>query len=292
MPPLPSRPVGPSPDRRRALTAWRATAAERPGEGTQLLARTAGALNEVAHWANDGQAADPTACAWLAYLRWAVRNGAKLPGDAPHPPDDDLDHDYPLLTAPGEHAGDGFTALSMGRLGEVTRPVLPLADSAEILARTKAQAVAGLPEAAGHLVLGCDSVFELDGRAYGKPGTGQAVRERLRAMSGRTGILHTGHWLVDRRDLAAPAEGTGLCVSARVSFAAMTPEEIDAYAATGEPLWVAGSFTLEGYGAAFITGVEGDPHAVQGLSVHGLRELLGRLGVGIQRLWRAPEQTA
>lgn len=118
------------------LSPWRATAAERPGEGTQLLARTAGALNEVAHWANDGQAADPTACAWLAYLRWAVRNGAKLPGDAPHPPDDDLDHDYPLLTAPGEHAGDGFTALSMGRLGEVTRPVLPLADSAEILART------------------------------------------------------------------------------------------------------------------------------------------------------------
>ncbi len=166
------------------------------------------------------------------------------------------------------------------------------AETAELLARAKAQAVAGLPEAAGHLVLGCDSVFELDGQAYGKPGTEEAARERLRAMSGRTGILHTGHWLVDRREADVPAEGTGLCVSARVSFAAMTPEEIDAYAATGEPLWVAGSFTLEGYGAAFITGVQGDPHAVQGLSVHGLRELLGRLGVGIQRLWRAPEQTA
>lgn len=118
------------------LAPWRATATERPGEATQLLARTAGALNEVAHWANDGQAADPTACAWLAYLRWAARNGARLPDDAPHPPADDLDRDYPLLSAPGEHAGDGFTALSTGRLGEVTRPVLPLADSAEILART------------------------------------------------------------------------------------------------------------------------------------------------------------
>ncbi|NDO77851.1 hypothetical protein GKZ75_06315 [Kocuria indica] len=118
------------------LAPWRATAAEQPGEATQLFARTAGALNEVAHWANDGQAADPTACAWLTYLRWAVRNGAKLPCDAPHPPADDLDRDYPLLTAPGEHAGDSFTALSTGRLGEVTRPVLPLADSAEVLVRT------------------------------------------------------------------------------------------------------------------------------------------------------------
>lgn len=118
------------------LAPWRATAAEQPGEVTQLFARTAGALNAVAHWANDGQAADPTACAWLAYLRWAARNGAKLPGDAPHPPADDLDRDFPLLAAPGEHAGDSFTALSTGHLGEVTRPVLPLADSAEVLVRT------------------------------------------------------------------------------------------------------------------------------------------------------------
>ena len=118
------------------LAPWRATAAEQPGEATQLFARTAGALNAVAHWANDGQAADPTACAWLAYLRWAARNGAKLPGDAPHPPADDLDRDFPLLAAPGEHAGDSFTALSTGHLGEVTRPVLPLADSAEVLVRT------------------------------------------------------------------------------------------------------------------------------------------------------------
>lgn len=228
---------------------------------------------------------------------------------APADPSGSVDPDRPLLILGSQspsraqilrQAGLEFSVLVSGvdepaaveeRRRALGRQPSP-AETAEILAHTKAQAVAGLPEAAGHLVLGCDSVFELDGRAYGKPGTGQAVRERLRAMSGRTGILHTGHWLVDRRDLAAPAEGTGLCVSARVSFAAMTPEEIDAYAATGEPLWVAGSFTLEGYGAAFITGVEGDPHAVQGLSVHGLRELLGRLGVGIQRLWRAPEQTA
>ena len=118
------------------LAPWRASSTGQPGEATQLFACTAGALNEVAHWANDGQAADPTACAWLAYLRWAVRNGAALPGDAPHPPADDLDRDYPVLTAPGEHPGDSFTALATGRLGEVTRPVLPLAESAEVLART------------------------------------------------------------------------------------------------------------------------------------------------------------
>lgn len=105
-------------------------------QALQLSARTVCALNEVARWANDGQSADPTACAWLAYLRWAVANGAQLPSDAPRPPVDVLDRDFPALSAPGPHDGDSFTALATGRLGEVLRPVLPDAQSPEVLART------------------------------------------------------------------------------------------------------------------------------------------------------------
>ena len=107
-----------------------------PSEAVQLSARTLGALNEVAFWANDGQSADPTACAWLSYLRWAVACGAQLPSDAPHPPPGDFDHDHPVLAGPGPHPGDSFTALATGALGEVVRPVLPLAGSPEVLART------------------------------------------------------------------------------------------------------------------------------------------------------------
>ncbi|RKQ36636.1 ADP-ribosylglycohydrolase family protein [Kocuria tytonis] len=118
------------------LAPWSVQPRAGAGEATQLAARTVNALNEVARWANDGQAADPTACAWLSYLRWAVANGAHLFDDAPHPPADDFDRDFPLLARPGEHAGDSFTALATGRLGEVARPVLPLGGSPEVLART------------------------------------------------------------------------------------------------------------------------------------------------------------
>ena len=118
------------------LAPWIAAGTDRPDQATQLAARTVAALDEVAGWANDGQSADPTACAWLSYLRWAVTNGAQLPDHAPHPPSDDLDRHHPVLAAPGEHAGDSFDALATGSLGEVVRPVLPAADSPEVLART------------------------------------------------------------------------------------------------------------------------------------------------------------
>lgn len=118
------------------LAPWVASGGPGPDQSTQLAARTVSALNEVARWAADGQNADPTACAWLAYLRWAVENGARLPEDAPHPPSDGFDREHPTLAAPGEHGGDTFDALSTGALGEVMRPVLPLAASPELLART------------------------------------------------------------------------------------------------------------------------------------------------------------
>lgn len=167
-------------------------------------------------------------------------------------------------------------------------------DTALLLARAKAEAVAALPEAEGALVLGCDSVFEFDGEAHGKPYTAEIARERMLRMSGNTGVLHTGHWLVDCRDTHPDGDGEGTgtgatlgtVASAEVSFLEMDPAEIDAYIATGEPLHCAGSFTIDGLGGAFIRKVDGDPHTVVGLSVSTLRRLLAAANVRITDLWR------
>ena len=177
-------------------------------------------------------------------------------------------------------------------------------DTALLLARAKAEAVAALPEAEGALVIGCDSVFEFDGESHGKPYTAEVARERMLRMSGSQGVLHTGHWLVDCRDTAADAdeeadpdetpEGTGATVgavsSAEVHFAQMSTQDIDAYIATGEPLHCAGSFTIDGLGGAFIRKVDGDPHAVVGLSISTLRDLLVHANVGITELWDTKSQ--
>jgi septum formation protein len=179
-------------------------------------------------------------------------------------------------------------------------------DTALLLARAKAEAVASLAEADGAIVIGCDSVFEFDGEAHGKPYTADVARERMLRMSGSMGILHTGHWLVDCRDTdtdtdtdtdgdgtdddgGVTARGTGATLgsvsSAEVHFMEMSAEEIETYIATGEPLQCAGSFTIDGYGGAFIRKVDGDPHTVVGLSISTLRALLGQANVGITELW-------
>ncbi|GAA3405283.1 MULTISPECIES: Maf family protein [Pseudarthrobacter] len=168
-------------------------------------------------------------------------------------------------------------------------------DTALLLARAKAEAVAALPEAEGALVLGCDSVFEFDGEAHGKPYTADVARERMLRMSGNTGVLHTGHWLVDCRDTHSDDDGEGsgtgatlgTVASAEVAFLEMDPAEIDAYIATGEPLHCAGSFTIDGLGGAFIRKVDGDPHTVVGLSVSTLRGLLAAANVRITDLWHS-----
>jgi septum formation protein len=153
-------------------------------------------------------------------------------------------------------------------------------DVALMLARAKAEDVAGVRTAG--LVLGCDSVLELDGRVLGKPADAADATARWRAMRGRSGILHTGHWLVDTRvpgDLAdRPA--TGDVASTVVHFADVTDDEIAAYVRTGEPLRVAGGFTIDGRGGPFVRGLEGDHTNVVGVSLPLLRDLLGRLGVG------------
>lgn len=193
---------------------------------------------------------------------------------------------------------DAALAAANERARAEGREGLSPAETASLLASLKARAVAeelateGVRDA---LVLGCDSVFEFEGRAYGKPHTAENARERITAMSRHHGTLHTGHALVDLRGPEAGAElSAGLPTvselrSAVVHFDELSPAEVDAYIATGEPLWVAGSFTLDGYGSAFIRGIEGEFHTVVGLSIHALRDLLRRRGVAVTDLWLPPE---
>ena len=151
------------------------------------------------------------------------------------------------------------------------------------LARMKARAVAArLPAEPGVLVLGCDSVLAFDGEVLGKPVDAAEAVKRWQAMRGRSGVLHTGHHLTDLVS-GRQAEDVGATV---VHFADVTDEEIDAYVATGEPLQVAGAFTIDGRGGAFVERIEGDSGNVIGLSLPLLRRLLGELGLSIINLWR------
>ena len=159
---------------------------------------------------------------------------------------------------------------------------LPPAELALQLAELKCAAVAAredLPP--GALVLGCDSVLELDGEALGKPADPDEATRRWHAMRGRSGVLHSGHCLRETRtDRVAAATA-----STTVHFADVSDEEVAAYVATGEPLHVAGAFTIDGLGGAFVTGIEGDHHNVVGVSLPLLRELLGELGHAWTDLW-------
>jgi septum formation protein len=160
------------------------------------------------------------------------------------------------------------------------RPPSP-ADAVLLLARSKAEDVAARKTAS--LVLGCDSMLEFDGEVWGKPGGADTARERWRAMRGRVGVLHTGHWLIDARGDDAPS--TGQTASTTVHFANLSDAEIDAYVATGEPLSVAGAFTVDGIGGPFVERIEGDHHNVVGVSLPVLRHLLADLGVQVHDLW-------
>ncbi|EIK80456.1 Maf-like/NUDIX hydrolase fusion protein [Gardnerella vaginalis 55152] len=131
------------------------------------------------------------------------------------------------------------------------------------------------------LIVGCDSMFLLDGECYGKPHTPEVAAARIKQMSGKTGELFTGHCLIDAKS------GKTVCKVSRasVTFAHMSDEEIRAYVETGEPLEVAGSFTLEGFGGAFIEGIQGDPHGVLGISLPILRQMVCELGYTWHDLW-------
>ena len=161
------------------------------------------------------------------------------------------------------------------------------ADMVLALAKAKAEAVLDQPDARGALVIGCDSSLEFAGEALGKPHDPHVARERWLAMRGKTGTLFSGHWVIDNRN---PEPGklppaVGRVSASKVHFADLTEAEIDAYVATGEPLKVAGAFTIDGLGGAFLRGIEGDAHTVVGLSLPTLRELVRELGVEYTSLW-------
>ena len=159
---------------------------------------------------------------------------------------------------------------------------LPPAELALQLAELKCAAVAERDEVpAGALVLGCDSVLDLDGKALGKPGDADEAVRRWQDMRGRSGVLRTGHCLRD----TATGRVAAATASTTVHFADVTDEEVAAYVATGEPLAVAGAFTVDGLGGAFVTGIEGDHHNVVGVSLPLVRELAAELGHSWTALW-------
>jgi septum formation protein len=159
----------------------------------------------------------------------------------------------------------------------------------ELLARAKAEAVqVAIGAEANGLILGGDSVFVLDGVVYGKPHTPQRAHERWQLQRGRTGQLFSGHWLIENLD-GAPGRARGAVAVADVTFADdISDAELDAYIATGEPLFVAGAFTIDSLGAPFITHIDGDPSTVVGLSLPTLRRLVLSLGHDWPSLWNRP----
>ncbi|MFE4215333.1 nucleoside triphosphate pyrophosphatase [Streptomyces sp. NPDC056844] len=150
-----------------------------------------------------------------------------------------------------------------------------------VLAEAKAAAVAARPEASGALVIGCDSVLELDGEALGKPADSEEATARWKAMRGRSGILQTGHSVID----TATGRTASATASTVVRFGEPSDAEVAAYVASGEPLHVAGAFTLDGRSAPFVESIEGSHGNVIGLSLPLLRRLLGELGFSVTDLW-------
>lgn len=134
-------------------------------------------------------------------------------------------------------------------------------------------------------VLGCDSVLELDGEILGKPTDAADAVRRWLAMRGRSGVLHTGHCLID----AGTGRRAEEVAATTVQFGQLTDDEITAYVKTGEPLQVAGAFTIDGLGGPFVDRIDGDPGTVVGLSLPLLRRLLAGFGVRIADLWARPQ---
>ncbi|MEV7183191.1 nucleoside triphosphate pyrophosphatase [Kitasatospora sp. NPDC093102] len=154
------------------------------------------------------------------------------------------------------------------------------AELALVLAEAKAKAVAaGLAD--GELVIGCDSVLELDGQALGKPADAAEALARWQSMRGRAGVLRTGHCVID----TTTGRQSSATASTTVRFGTPDDAEIAAYVASGEPLHVAGAFTLDGRSAPFVDGIDGDPGNVIGLSLPLLRRLLADLDLRITDLW-------
>lgn len=190
----------------------------------------------------------------------------------------------PITRAP-ETDEDALAAAAVAERGAP----LPPAELVLLLARAKAADVAGRlaaehPDFDG-IVIGGDSMFAIGGAVYGKPYTAEEATRRWREMRGTTGILHSGHCVYRLQPGHPPREATAVA-EASVTFADdVSDEEIAAYVASGEPLHVAGAFTVDSLGGAFITRVDGDPSTVVGMSLSTVRRLAGELDVVWTDLW-------
>jgi len=161
---------------------------------------------------------------------------------------------------------------------------LPARDAAIALASRKAEAVVVAGDVDGALVIGCDSMLSIDATVRGKPSSVDEARGWLRSWRGRTGVLVTGQCVID----TASGQRVVGAVETSVTYGHPGDDELEAYLATGEALQVAGAFTLDGYSAPFVAGVDGDPGGVMGLSLPLLRTLLHQLDIPITSLWAKP----
>jgi septum formation protein len=168
---------------------------------------------------------------------------------------------------------------------KVENPNLSAEDVVGLLAKAKAESVLLDPSTHGAIILGGDSALEFQGEILGKPHEPEVAIQRWNKLSGESGVLHSGHYLIDNRDPANP-KGSLAVSSTKVFFSKLSEQEILDYVATGEPLKVAGAFTIDGLGGAFIDRIEGDSHTVVGLSLKVLRELAAGFGVHYPSFWR------
>jgi septum formation protein len=168
---------------------------------------------------------------------------------------------------------------------KLENPNLSAQELVGLLAKAKAESVLHDLSTQGALILGGDSALEFQGEVLGKPHEPEVALERWAKLSGNVGVLHSGHYLIDNRDPANPV-GAQMVSSTKVFFSKLSSKEIADYVATGEPLKVAGAFTIDGLGGAFIDRIEGDSHTVVGLSLKVLRELAAGFGVHYPSFWR------
>lgn len=192
-----------------------------------------------------------------------------------------------VLRAAGLEPTVQVSAVDEDALIETLGAAFP-AEVVTALARAKALDVA---ERAGHpdaVVVGCDSMLHINGSLVGKPHDVAVARERWQAMAGNSGELLTGHCVLRVVDGVVTAEASGVGRTV-VHFARPTHAELEAYLATGEPLRVAGAFTLDGLGGWFVEGIDGDPSSVVGIGLPLLRKLLADVGIPVHMLWGASD---
>jgi len=168
---------------------------------------------------------------------------------------------------------------------KLENPNLSAEELVGLLAKAKAESVLHDLSTRGALILGGDSALEFQGEVLGKPHEPEVALQRWAKLSGNVGVLHSGHYLIDNREPANPV-GAQMVSSTKVFFSKLSNQEIADYVATGEPLKVAGAFTIDGLGGAFIDRIEGDSHTVVGLSLKVLRELAAGFGVHYPSFWR------